>query len=214
MHNWDKLEQWWKKSGRRTFPWRKNRTPWRVFVAEILLRRTRAEAVGEIYLDLIREFPTPVSVLTHKSEWLEKVHSLGFRKRYEQFFKACEEISTKYSGKVPVNEKELWSLPGIGHYSTDAIRCFGFNERRYLVDTNTIRIASRLTGEQILQEKHRSKETREQIAIAFGPEENMTASINFALLDLAAQVCTPTSPECGECPIYQNCEYSMNRREN
>ena len=39
----------WGKLNYREFPWRANRTPYSVLVCEILLRRTTAQAVANIY---------------------------------------------------------------------------------------------------------------------------------------------------------------------
>ena len=99
------------------------------------------------------------------------------------------------------------SLPGLGHYSSDAIRCFGLNENRFIVDTNTLRLASRITGNIVEQEKHRSAKARILLEQAFGSEGKMTADRNFALLDLAALICTNSNPDCAVCPLFRVCEY-------
>ena len=203
---WDKLQDWYKENGRHTLPWRKNRSAWSILQAEVLLRRTRADTVARVYTKIVEKFPDAKSVLDHKQEWNQLTSELGFPSRFEQFFSLCGVILAEYNGKVPEQQKQLMSLPGIGHYSTDAIRCFGLNENHFIVDTNTLRLASRITGDVIGQEKHRSKKARKLLEQAFGPENKMTADRNFALLDLAALICKNRNPNCVVCPLSRVCK--------
>lgn len=205
---WLKLQQWYKDNGRHSLPWRKNRSTWSILLAEVLLRRTRADTVARVYPIISEKFTDAKSVLEHKEEWIQLTSELGFPSRFDQFFLLCKIILTEYEGKIPVESKELMSLPGIGHYSSDAIRCFGLNENCFIVDTNTLRIASRITGNIVGQEKHRSKKARELLEKAFGQESKMTAERNFALLDLASLICTPSNPKCTVCPLRNVCNYT------
>ena len=206
-NGWIKLQKWYQENGRHNLPWRKNRSAWSMLLAEVLLRRTRADTVARVYPEIVQKFTDAKSVLDHKDKWIQLTSELGFPSRFDQFFLLCEIILTEYDGKIPVESKELMSLPGIGHYSSDAIRCFGLNENRFIVDTNTLRIASRITGNIIRQEQHRSTMARKLLEQAFGPENKITAERNFALLDLAALICTNSNPDCAVCPLFGVCEY-------
>jgi len=203
--HWAQLTKWYTKNGRHYLPWRNNRSAWTILVAEVLLRRTRADIVARVFPAIIAEFPDATAVLNKTSKWLRLTSKLGFPSRFKQFFDACKTINEEYSGNVPLKAKQLTSLPGIGHYSSNAIKCFGLGHNTYLVDTNTLRIASRLTGIHIDQQKHRSFAARSLMNNAFGPENMMTANRNFALLDLAALMCKPSNPGCVNCPISDVC---------
>ena len=39
------LLTWWDKHGRRDLPWQQDRTPYRIWVSEIMLQQTRVETV-------------------------------------------------------------------------------------------------------------------------------------------------------------------------
>jgi len=211
--NWADLLAWFAEYGRHAFLWRRGRTPWSIFIAENLLRRTRADTVARVFPKIIESFPDACTVENNQSEWLELTSELGFPSRFEQFFNSCRVICKEYGGNIPADPKILRSLPGVGHYITDAIMCFGMNENRYVVDTNTLRLGSRLTGWHVEQERHRSREAREMHEKAFGPENEMNAERNFALLDLAALVCTGTRPKCSECPLSVACDYYKTQQE-
>jgi A/G-specific adenine glycosylase len=47
---------WFKKSGR-NFPWRDEKDPFRILVAEIMLQRTRAAQVFPVYAEFVQRFP-------------------------------------------------------------------------------------------------------------------------------------------------------------
>ena len=65
---WTSLRSWYQIDGRHHLPWRHEATPWHVFLAEILLHRTRAEAVEAIYPSIVHEFPSPAAVVCKKTQ--------------------------------------------------------------------------------------------------------------------------------------------------
>jgi A/G-specific adenine glycosylase len=174
-------------------------------LAESLLRRTRAEAVAGVYSKLANEFSGPEDIVRNPELFAAEIGTLGLSVRSSLFVKACAILCEDYCAAVPNDEDELMRLPGLGHYGRDAILNFGFGVPRYLIDANTIRLASRFTGLDIEQARHRNKGVRTAVGSALGPEAKMTADRNFALLDLAALVCRPANPRCHECPLNGSC---------
>ena len=79
--DWQRLRHWYRMNGRHDLPWRQDRTPWRVLLAETLLHRTRADSVVAIYPTAIREFASPVAVLERPDLWrkLSKPAGLAWR---------------------------------------------------------------------------------------------------------------------------------------
>src|SRR5262245_52699308 len=47
----------WFEKGRRSFAWRRRRTPYRVLMAELMLRRTRADQVEPVFKRFVKLFP-------------------------------------------------------------------------------------------------------------------------------------------------------------
>lgn len=203
-----RLLAWYRENGRHELPWRKLQTPWAIFVAESLLRRTKASTVAEIYPSLIDEFPCPEDVLGKKIRWQQQTNSLGIASRANQFFSACEQLIRYHQGKVPGNYNDLIALPGVGHYIANAVISFGYHRPAYIIDTNTIRVASRVTGKQITQAEHRSKKAKLLLEYCFGNQDGLSPDLNFALLDLAFSICKPSKPDCNACPLSNRCEYS------
>ncbi|SFM13663.1 hypothetical protein [Marinobacter zhejiangensis] len=204
----ERLLAWYQDNGRHELPWRKLQTPWAIFVAESLLRRTKASTVAGIYPSLIDEFRCPEDVLGKKNLWQQKTNALGIASRANQFFSACEQLIQQHQGEVPGNYNDLITLPGVGHYIANAVISFGYHRPAYIIDTNTIRVASRVTGEQITQAEHRSKKAKRLLEHCFGDQDGLSPHLNFALLDLAFSICKPSKPDCNACPLSNCCQYS------
>ena len=206
--SWRSLLHWYKAEGRHNLPWRRNANPWVIFVAENLLRRTRSESVAEIFTSTIKEFPNPKSVIQHEIRWKEITAPLGISARADHFLVACKILTDKYEEQVPDQYSDLIALPGVGHYIANAVLCFAYNIPTYIIDTNTLRIASRITGKEVTQEVHRTKRAKAIISSCFSGKNGLSTDQNYALLDLANSICTPVNPNCLVCPISNICQYA------
>ena len=203
--DWERLRLWYDLHGRHDLPWRKDRSPWRVLIAETLLHRTRADSVAALYPAVVREFTSPEAVAGRPDRWREMTRPAGLAWRAGTFVRGCAELLRSHGNRVPAETDALLALPGVGHYVAAAVRCFGFGERAVLVDTNTIRLAGRISGTDLDPARHRTRAVRETVA-RLGPGGGPPdAEDNFALLDLAALVCTPRAPRCKVCPLAEGC---------
>ena len=208
---WTQLRRWYRKHGRHGLPWRKDRNPWRVLLAETVLHRTRADIAAALYPQLVREFPDPQAVLRRPDLWYELVWPAGLAWRAQAFLACCGILTERFGGHVPSDQAALEGLPGVGHYVAQAVRCFGFGIRTPLVDTNTIRLASRISGLSASQERHRSRAVQQLVACLAEENRPPDDDDNFALLDLAALVCLPRSPSCETCPLRLDCATGRTR---
>lgn len=203
--DWLGLRTWHHKHGRHRLPWRTQSTPWNILLAEVLLHRTRASQVEGIYRDVVKRFPSPESLVRKQVEWLEITQPVGLAWRARSFVSTCEQLVNLHENKVPSGLTALTSLPGIGHYIASAVRCFGFGYPEVVVDTNTVRLACRITGEPLNPANHRSRRIREVVSRLSTGGTAPCAEDNYALLDLAALVCHPKIPDCKECPLVLRC---------
>lgn len=197
--------QTWFHLNRREFPWRKTHDPYRVLVAEIFLRKTQAKQVSSIYRRFLREFATPQRLAESNARQLRTVvWSLGLPARVGELKKLGEMLTTQYDGRVPRNERDLMSLPGVGRYVARAVMTFAYGRRCVAVDANVIRLIGRYFG--ITSKKSRAREDPalwrfcDALMPTRGPRD-----FNWALFDFAAMVCTPRKPRCQACPLSSNC---------
>ena len=202
---WANLRSWYQEHGRHHLPWRGEVIPWNVLLAEVLLHRTRASVVERLYGEVLIGFPSPEAIVQRPAHWIKTTFSAGLAWRAEGFILTCERLVAVHQSEVPSGWTDLTSLPGIGHYIASTVRCFGFGLPEVIVDTNTIRLASRITGERLIPSHHRSEKARQAVARLSEDGTAGYAEDNYALLDLAALVCHSANPACNCCPLVSGC---------
>lgn len=195
-----RLLAWHTNGNYRKFPWRKTRNPWFILLAEMCLRRTRADNVSEVYKQLIQVAPTPEALLRNKKQVLTILEPLGLRWRARNVISAAAEIVEEHSGQVPSDEGALRALTGVGDYVASAVRCFAFGVPSVLLDANTRRITSRYSAVNT----ESAWMTRLEIYRLSG-SEGPTAAFNYALLDFGALICAPGEPDCSSCSLRRQC---------
>lgn len=72
----------WSKENAPEYPWRKTVDPYHIMVSEMLLRRTRASSVPDVYEKFLKKFPTVSSLAKSSVEAIENIiQSLGMKSR-------------------------------------------------------------------------------------------------------------------------------------
>ena len=194
-------------NGRHWLPWRTIKDPWLVLITEYLLARTRAGAVAASFPSISSRFNTPEAVLSAAEEWEDATRSLGLRTRSRRFIETSRDLVSRFGGSVPREREDLLSLPGVGHYTAAAVRCFAYGLPETLVDSNTIRIENRLSGVKASPSRHRGPLVRDHVARLYGEARGLPEE-NYALLDIGTTVCKSSVPVCGECPLGGTCVFA------
>jgi A/G-specific adenine glycosylase len=176
-----------------------------------MLRRTRANQVEPVYSGFIQQFPDPDSLASARTQdVLDALYPLGLHWRAPTFQILARELVQRWAGKVPEDRESLLSLPGVGEYVADAVRCFVFHDHAALIDTNTIRLAGRFLGFEHSGDVRRRRYVRSHIENLIGAED--CRSINLAMLDFAALVCRARNPQCAICPLAEKCKWYQSRQ--
>ncbi len=207
-----RLIQWWKISGRK-FPWRTESDPYKIFIAEILLHRTRARNVPSVYSRFIKRFPDFQSLATaDRGDVLEITRSLGLEWRTDKLLEASKLIMKDFGGRLPSDREKLLSLPGVGDYITSAVRVFSFGEHDELIDTNTVRIICRIDGRTLNDSTRRERKIKDRYGLLLN--ESDSRKFGYAMIDLASVICIPRKPRCDLCPVIQHCKTAIYSRTN
>src|SRR2546421_11379611 len=194
----------WDDKYRRIYPWRTTDNPFHIMLAELMLRRTQARQVVKVYEDFIAKYPDALTLATASAdEVVRSLFSLGLSWRVPAFQEIARTLVEQYGGTVPPSYDALVALPGIGDYVASAVCCFAFGQPLIVVDTNTVRVAGRLFGVPTHAESRRRKPIRTLLQALLDTED--PKSYNYAMLDLAALVCTPGNPNCSACPLLSYC---------
>ena len=195
----------WFDGRRRSFSWRSNPRPWNVFLAEMLLRRTRASQVERFLPGIMERFPDPGSMSRSRLKTVERfLEPLGLRWRAKNLHDSSKLIVRNFDGRIPLEFELLTTLPGVGPYVAAATIAALSDEKVILIDTNTVRVASRVFGLPMSGDVRRRKSVRDAIENLLGGPQ--PAKMWWAVLDLAASICLPSKPRCEECPLETSCE--------
>jgi A/G-specific adenine glycosylase len=195
----------WEKEGRKTLPWRLTIDPWRILLAEILLRKTSSRQIIDVYEQLSVLSPEQIASLS--VEQLESLlRPLGmYRVRAVQLLSICQAVAKK--GLHSLEEPSfLAQLPGVGRYINNAVLCFAFGQPKPALDTNMIRVLRRVFG--VTSQRSRAREDLHlwQFAESIIPDQRCR-EFNWGILDLAASICKHRNPHCSECPLNELCNF-------
>lgn len=197
------LLHWW-SIARREFPWRENSDPYKLIIAEVLLHRTRAEQVIPLYHMFLRHYPDIFALSKSTPDELSRLlQSGGLHWRWKLLHAMAGEIITKFGGEIPSSFNDLSSLPGISDYIASAVRCFAFGYPDVLLDTNTVRVAGRVFDLNMTDSSRRSYLFRRILQGWLDVQH--PREFNFALIDLAAKICTARIPQHQECCLKKYC---------
>lgn len=197
------LDDWFLEN-KRSFPWREDPTPYRVWISEVMLQQTRASVVIAYFERWMEQFPTIVSLGTaHIDQVIKAWEGLGYYSRARNIHAAAQMIIRDHGGELPSSKIELAALPGLGPYTVGAILSFGFQKRAVAIDGNVARVIARYAW--IEEEISKSSATRK---IELAAEELLSQKQPWvsmeALIELGATICTST-PVCERCPLQSKC---------
>ncbi len=192
---WEKvvelLEKFYAKRGRK-FPWREEKDPFKVLVAEVLLQKTPASRCVKSYEELLKKYPSCEMLALAPDEELKSTFShLGLFKRAKWLKEACSLILKEFGGIVPSEESELKRLKGVGSYTARAISLTLRGRGKLPIDTNIKRVLGRLGI---------PKDAWDHLVV--------TREAFYGLIDLAALVCKSRNPNCKSCPLFVLCKFA------
>jgi len=192
----------WERENWSPYPWRVDRTPYKVLIAELLLKRTTRQAVSREFPKFIERFPDLGSVYRAPIEEVEEAfRHLGLYKQRARQLKELAEVVMRYGGRIPDRWEDLVSLPGVGAYLAGAVLSFGYGRRAPVLDSNVARLLARLTGVE-----SRRQEDYLRLLWELVPEEGHEY-FNYGLIDLGALICHYRGPKCNLCPLRELCAY-------
>ncbi|MCK5002018.1 MAG: A/G-specific adenine glycosylase [Gammaproteobacteria bacterium] len=203
---------WFSQNGRHDLPWQKDRSLYRVWLAEVMLQQTQVTTVIPYYQSFLTKFPE-LSDLAKASqhEVLKLWAGLGYYTRARNLHKAAVVIDQQHKGKFPEQYDEVLALPGIGRSTAGAILAQSLGQRHAILDGNVKRVLSRYFEVEGWYGKKAVENLLWLKAEACTPDDRL-ADYTQAMMDLGATVCTRSSPDCEQCPLQKGCLALKNQR--
>ncbi|MDE3055193.1 MAG: A/G-specific adenine glycosylase [Verrucomicrobiota bacterium] len=198
LHHWFSLH-------RRSFPWRDEKSPYRVWISEVMLQQTRAAVVVPYFQRWMQLFPNVESLAAASKEKVIKAwEGLGYYTRARNLHCAAKEIVERFHGEIPSSANLLAQLPGLGLYTTGAILSFGFHQRAFAIDGNVMRLLARYFGIEVPVHSSRMRFLlEEKLSLLLDTETPWITS--EALIELGALVCQKRAL-CHVCPLRLSCQ--------
>lgn len=200
-----KILTWFDLHGRKHLPWQQNKTPYRVWISEIMLQQTQVSTVIPYFERFMQKFPSVNALATAKEDGILHLWTgLGYYTRARNLHRAAKIILNDYHGKFPDSLSEIEKLPGIGRSTAGAIFSIAFQQPAAILDGNVKRVLTRFHAILEWPGEKNTLELLWNIAEKYTPKLR-TADYAQAMMDLGATLCTRGKPNCAQCPLKKSC---------
>ena len=201
-----RLLEWSEEFGRRGLPWQVERTPYRVWVSEIMLQQTQAATVIPYFSRFMESFPSVEHLaVADEDQVLGLWSGLGYYARARNLHAAARQVVRDHGGEFPDCIDGLMSLPGVGRSTAGAILALACGKRAPILDGNAKRVLARHEAVGGWPGRAAVQKTLWAHAERHTPR-NRVAEYTQAIMDLGATMCTRTRPRCGACPLAGDCK--------
>jgi len=200
-----RLLAWYERHGRKDLPWQRPRTPYRVWVSEVMLQQTRVETVIPYFERFVARFPDVGALAAAELDEVLRLWSgLGYYARARHLHRAAGLVLERHAGVLPRAIAPLADLPGIGRSTAGAILALAHDERQPILDGNVKRVLARYHEVPGWPGTPRVAAQLWAIAEAHTPHARV-ADYTQAIMDLGATVCVRRRPACTACPLAEGC---------
>jgi A/G-specific adenine glycosylase len=199
------LLHWHTQHGRHDLPWQRDRSPYRVWISEIMLQQTQVATVIAYYQRFLQRFPDVTTLAAAPlDEVLHLWSGLGYYSRARNLHRAAQCIAGPLNGEWPLVREQLAQLPGIGRSTAAAILALSSGRREAILDGNVRRVLARYFGIDGATGERATERVLWERAEQCTPEQDV-AAYTQAIMDLGATLCTRRQPLCAQCPVQVDC---------
>ncbi|GHM56077.1 hypothetical protein ECZU51_47470 [Escherichia coli] len=107
---------WYDKYGRKTLPWQIDKTPYKVWLSEVMLQQTQVATVIPYFERFMARFPTVTDLANAPlDEVLHLWTGLGYYARARNLHKAAQQVATLHGGKFrkPLKKSRRYRASGV-----------------------------------------------------------------------------------------------------
>lgn len=201
---------WFDQHGRTSLPWQQDKTPYRVWVSEIMLQQTQVATVIPYYQRFMERFPALQDLAeAEQDEVLHFWTGLGYYSRARNLHKAAQILWQQHHGEFPATVDAVQELPGIGRSTAGAILSISRGVRAPILDGNVKRVLTRLHGVEGWPGSKPVEDLLWRLADYYTPDRRLP-DYTQVMMDLGATLCTRSKPACLLCPLKDHCKaYGM-----
>ncbi len=209
-----RLLAWFDHHGRHDLPWQHPRTPYRVWLSEIMLQQTQVSVATGYFQRFVQALPDlPTLANAELDQVLALWSGLGYYARARNLHAAAKLCMTHHDGNLPNTPEALMALPGIGRSTAGAILALAHGQRQPILDGNAKRVFCRAFATEGWPGKSSVETSLWQLAQELLPTSRL-ADYTQALMDLGATLCTRANPSCERCPLRKTCIAHLQNRSS
>ncbi len=195
------LASYFRESHATSVPWLHAESNWQAITGVLALDRTRPLVANALW-PLIEKMKAPSDLLQSVRELKEMLTWIGREERLHDIIRLAEA-----SPKADLSDAEIEDLLSKG-IITQAIADLAelkksTGDEPVIVTSGNLRVLARFRGDTT-ELRNRNTDGRLGIASLIGYSTQARAA-QLALLEIAADVCTPQEPKCAECPLNRWC---------
>jgi endonuclease III len=177
-------------------------TPFTVLISCLLSLRTQDKTTNAASDRLFAIANTPTAMLATPVGVIEKaIYPVAFyRVKARTIHAICNELFSRFGGKVPSSMDDLLSLPGVGRKTANIVVTLAFRQAGIAVDTHVHRISNRLGYVRTKTPDDTEMALRKKLP------KRYWIVFNDLLVAYGQNLCKPISPFCSKCKIAVYCK--------
>ena len=196
---------WFDEFGRKSLPWQQDKTPYRVWISEIMLQQTQVTTVIPYYHKFMTSYPTVEDLAAaEQDEVLAHWSGLGYYARARNMHKAAKMLVDELGSEFPQSVEGVCELPGIGRSTAAAILSISRGVQAAILDGNVKRVLARFHAVPTWPGEKKTENAMWALADHYMPNERC-GDYTQAMMDLGATLCTRSKPQCLICPLEKDC---------
>ncbi len=199
------LLAWFDRHGRHDLPWQHPRTPYRVWLSEVMLQQTQVAVVIPYFARFTDALPSlPALAAAEEDTVLGLWAGLGYYSRARNLHAAAKACVERHGGELPRARAALEALPGIGRSTAAAILAQAHDAPEAILDGNVKRVLARVHGVAGWPGAPAVEKRLWALSDAALPAARL-ADYTQAIMDFGATLCTRAQPACAICPLNDDC---------
>ncbi|WP_456458330.1 endonuclease III [Nitratifractor sp.] len=177
------------------------RSLYELLVSVMLSAQCTDKRVNLITPALFEKYPDPATLAqADVDEVKEYINTCSFfNNKAKNLVAMAKMVMEKYGGKIPLDEKELIKLPGVGQKTAHVVLIEYTGANLMAVDTHVFRVAHRLG----LSDATTAKGTEEDLVRKFKTDLHR---LHQAMVLFGRYICKAVTPECDRCFLTAYCK--------
>jgi len=172
-----------------------------LLIAVILSAQCTDKRVNIISPALFEAYPNVISLSNANLDDVKSyIKSCSFfNNKAKNLIKMAQSVMENYEGKIPLEQKELMKLAGVGQKTANVVMIEYTSANLMAVDTHVYRVAHRLG----LSDANTATKCEEELSKRFKTDLHL---LHQAMVLFGRYVCKAVKPECDDCFMQKHCK--------